>query len=324
MLRMPLSRLTYLSANATASYRTTYYSRSLDQNGDLTDTALTRQFLSLRSEFIGPVLTKIWDTPTRAATERMKHVIEPTFIVDYTTEIANQASVPITNDASDYVVGGATRVTYGLTNRLFYRSRPLEGERSQTREFLTVGVNQTFYTNPQSSLFDTTYVSYSRRPEAVELSPIALIARFSPTQSLDTTARVEYDVSGNGLQIFSLGSTMNAERTSGNISYSRQRPSPLSTVSSYVSGSSSLRLRDGRVTGLYALSWDVARGYVVSQTMAWAYMAQCCGFQAEAQIFSYPDSSGVPIPADKRFNISVVLAGLGSISSFFGGTFGGR
>ena len=51
----------------------------------------------------------------------MKHVIEPTFVVDYTTEIANQSSVPITNDASDYVVGGAARVTYGVTNRLFYR-----------------------------------------------------------------------------------------------------------------------------------------------------------------------------------------------------------
>ena len=117
---------------------------------------------------------------------------------------------------------------------------------------------------------------------------------------------------------------MNGERTSGNISYSRQRPSPLSTVSSYVSGSTSLRLREGRVTGMYALSWDVARAYVVSQTMAWSYMAQCCGFQAEAQVFSYPDSAGVPIPSDRRFNVSVVLAGLGSISSFFGGTFGGR
>ena len=85
---------------------------------------------------------------------------------------------------------------------------------------------------------------------------------------------------------------MNTLRTSGNVSYSRQRPSPLSTLSSYISGSSSLRLRDGRVTGLYALSWDVARRYVVSQTMAWTYMAQCCGFTAEAQIFSYPDTSG--------------------------------
>ena len=324
MLRIPLSRLTYLSANATASYHTTYYSRSLDSDGDLTDAALTRQFMSLRSEFIGPVLTKIWDTPMSASTERMKHVIEPTVIVDYTTEIANQASVPITNDASDYVVGGATRLTYGLTNRLFSRSRPIEGERSQTREFLTIGINQTFYTNPQSSLFDTNYVSYSRRPKAVELSPIALVTRFSPTQLLDTTARVEYDVSGFGLQILTVGGTMNGERTSSNISYSRQRPSPLSTISSYVSGSTSLRLREGRVTGMYALSWDVARAYVVSQTMAWSYMAQCCGFQAEAQVFSYPDSSGVPIPSDRRFNVSVVLAGLGSISSFFGGTFGGR
>ena len=323
MLRMPLSRLTYLSANATASYRTTYYSRSVDAKGDLTDAALTRQFLSLRSEFIGPVLTKIWDTPTRATTERMKHVIEPTFVVDYTTEIANQAQVPVLNDASDFVVGGAARVTYGLTNRLLYRSRPVEGDRSQTREFLTVGVNQTFYTNRQSSLFDTTYVSYSRRPRAVDLSPIAVTARFSPTLTLDTTARVEYDVSGNGLQIFTVGGTMGTLRTSGNISYSRQRPSPLSDVSSYVSGSSSVRLRDGRVTGLYALSWDVARSYVVSQTLAWTYMAQCCGIQADAQIFSYPLSSGIPIPSDRRINVSVVLAGLGSIPTFFGGAFGG-
>jgi LPS-assembly protein len=319
MLRLPLSRLTYLSANATASYRTTYYSRSVDDNGDLTDAALTRQFLSLRSEFIGPVLTKIWDTPDSAATERMKHVIEPTFIVDYTTEIANQASVPLLNDASDFVVGGAVRGTYGVTNRWFYRSRPAEGERSQTREFLTVGLNQTYYTNRQSSLFDTTYVSYSRRPKEVDLSPIALTARFSPTVSFDATTRLEYDVSGNGLQIFSVGGTMNTLRTSGNVSYSRQRPSPLSDVSSYVSGSSSVRLREGRVNGMYALSWDVARGYVVSQTMAWTYMAQCCGIQAEAQIFSFPAGSGIPIPSDRRINVSVVLAGLGRVPLFFGG-----
>jgi LPS-assembly protein len=323
MLRIPLSRLTYLSANSTASYRTTYYSRSLDASGKLTDAALTRQFLSLRSEFIGPVLTKIWDTPTRATTERMKHVIEPMFIVDYTTEIDNQALVPVLNDPSQYVVGGAARVTYGVTNRLFYRSRPADGQRSQTREFVTIGVNQTYYTNEQSSLFDTSYVSYSRRPEAIDLSPIAVTARFSPTLELDTTARAEYDVSGNGLQIFTVGGTMNTLRTSGNISYSRQRPSPESSLSSYISGSSSLRLRDGRVTGQYSLSWDLARQYVVSQTMAWTYMAQCCGFTAEAQIFSYPDNANVGIPADKRFNFSVVLAGLGSIPTFFGGAFGG-
>ena len=35
-LRVPLSRLTYLSANTSASYRSTYYSRSLDAAGLLT------------------------------------------------------------------------------------------------------------------------------------------------------------------------------------------------------------------------------------------------------------------------------------------------
>ncbi len=86
-------------------------------------------------------------------TERMKHVIEPTFAVDYTTEFANQLNVPKTNDAADYVVGGAARVTYGITNRLFYRGRPTEEVKGQTREFVTVGVQQSYYTNPDWRAF---------------------------------------------------------------------------------------------------------------------------------------------------------------------------
>ena len=64
----------------------------------LTSKNLLRQFLTVRTEVIGPVLTKIWDTPESTRTERMKHVIEPTFAVDYTTEFANQSLVPNTND----------------------------------------------------------------------------------------------------------------------------------------------------------------------------------------------------------------------------------
>jgi lipopolysaccharide assembly outer membrane protein LptD (OstA) len=322
MVRAPLSRLTFLSANASASTKTTYYSRSVDASNNLTDAALMRNFLNLRSEVIGPVLTKIWDTPNRAAIERMKHVIEPTFTTDYTTEIANQARVPLLNDASDFVVGGAARFTYGVTNRLFFKSRPSDTGRGQTREFLTVGLFQTYYTNSQSSLFDTTYVSYSRRPRAVSLSPVSLTTRFSPTLGFDTNVRAEYDVNGNGLQIFSVGSTIGSTRGSGSVNYSRQRPSPLSDITSYLSASTSLRMRQERVTAMYALSWDIARSYVQSQTMAWSYMAQCCGFQVEAQIFSFPPGSGYPVSADRRFNVSVVLAGLGRISSPFG-AFGG-
>ena len=74
--------------------------------------------------------------------------------------------MPNTNDVADQIVGGAARVTYGVTNRLFYRGRPTENAKGQTREFVTVGVQQTYYTDPLSSLYDTSYVSYNGRPKA--------------------------------------------------------------------------------------------------------------------------------------------------------------
>lgn len=321
-LRLPLSKLTYLSVNTSASYRSTYYSRSLDSVGNLVPVALLRQFLTLRSDFIGPVLTKIWDTPNSESTERMKHVVEPTFTGDYTTEIANQASVPTLNDPSDSVVGGTARFTYGLNNRLFYRGRAVGDARGTTREFMTIGLQQTYYSNREASRVDTSYVSYSRRPNAVDLSPIALTARVSPTTTFDANARLEYDVSGNGLQVLTAGGSVNGPTTSANVSYSRQRPSPAVEASSYLSGSTTLRLMTGRVSGAYALSWDIARAYVVSQTMMASYMAQCCGVQVEMQNFNYPTSTGLPISSDRRINFSIVLAGLGNFSNFFG-AFGG-
>jgi hypothetical protein len=106
------------------------------------------------------------------------------------------------------------------------------------------------------------------------------------------------------------------------MNYSRQRPTRASAVSSYLSGSTSLRMMQGRVGGTYALSWDIGRSYLVSQSIIASYMAQCCGFQIEAQNFNYQQQTGIPIPADRRINFSFVLAGLGSFSNFFG-AFGG-
>jgi len=325
-LRIPLSRLTYLSANTSASYRSTFYSRSYDQNKTLTSANLLRQFLNVRTEVIGPVLTKIWDTPESTRTERMKHVIEPAVGVDYISQFDNQARVPNTNDVSDQIVGGAARVTYGVTNRLFYRGRPAENaSRGITREFVTVGVQQTYYTDPLSSLYDTSYVSQNGRPKPISWSPIAVTGRFSPALGFDTNSRIEYDVNGNGLQALSTGATVSNLKASGNLTFSRTRPTPSTQPSSFLSGSTNLRMREGRVTSSYVISWDVARGYIVSQSVATSYMAQCCGIQAEFQNFNYQPNTGLTtfgLPADRRFNISLVLAGLGSISNFFG-AFGG-
>jgi hypothetical protein len=61
---------------------------------------------------------------------------------------------------------------------------------------------------------------------------------------------------------------------------------------------------------------------VVSQGVSVEYMAQCCGLRVEYQQFSFPSGLGLAIPSDRRMNVSVVLAGLGTFSNAFG-AFGG-
>jgi hypothetical protein len=215
------------------------------------------------------------------------------------------------------------KFTYGLTNRLIARTRGTGDARGSTREFLTVGVQQTYYTNPETSRFDTSYVSYSGRPKPIDLSPIALIARVSPTPVIDANARVEYDVTGNGLQILTAGSTITTGSGSSNVSFSRQRFTPLSEVSSYLTGSSSWRFAEGRMSAFYGLNWDIDAKYIYSQSLGGTYLGQCCGVQADFQIVNFLPSVSSPIPSDRRLNFSFVLAGLGTFSNFFG-LFGGQ
>ena len=321
-LRAPLSKLTFLAVNTTATYRTTLYSRSLNASGQLVPESLRRQYFSTRTEAVGPVFTKIWDTPGLATVQRMKHVIEPTFALEYITPFADQSSVPrVSVDPTDYVVGDSTRMTYGLTNRLLYRSRDEEGgARGTTREFVTVGIQQTYYTNPQSSLYDSSYVTGTGRARAVSLSPVALIARVSPSTGFDSNTRIEYDVNGNGLQSFTTGTNISLRHISTNTSFNRQHFSSTFKPTSYLSASTSLNGRQFR--GTYALQWNIGLGYVMSQSLIASYMAQCCGLQFEIQNYSYPPNSGYPVTADRRFNFGFVLAGLGTFSNFFG-AFGG-
>ena len=57
-LRVPLSRLTFLSVNTSADYRTTYYSRSAGPTGGTVSDPYLRQYMSLRTDVVGPVFTR--------------------------------------------------------------------------------------------------------------------------------------------------------------------------------------------------------------------------------------------------------------------------
>jgi LPS-assembly protein len=322
-LRVALSRLSFLTLNTSASYRTTYYTRSADLSGQITDEALTRSYLSLRADVVGPVLAKIWDTPGSGFSERMKHLIEPTFSFEYVPAINNAAGVPTLSDSTDVILGGATRFTYGLNNRLLYRARSLDGTAGSTIQFLTIGIQQTAYLTPKASLNDNEYVSTSFRSDAVDLSDIALSIKMTPSTRFDSTTRLEYDLTGGGLHVITTGTTAQMGQGTTSVNYSRYRRLPTSRPESSLSWSTALNLLEGRARGAYALTWDIGRAGILSQTIGMSYLAQCCGIQADFQKFKFPQSSAnFPIASDRRFNVSFVLAGLGTFSNFFG-AFGG-
>jgi LPS-assembly protein len=315
-IRVPLSRLTFLSVNTSATYRTTRYSRRAATTGStLRDQSYLRQYSSLRSDIVGPVFTRIWDLQSGWA-ERLKHVIEPAFTVDFTSQISDYTSTPKNgSDVSDFVVSGSTKFTYGLTNRLFYRSHTVDGVRGQTREFVTVGIQQTHYSNPESSRYDSAYQSSLSSQRVSDLSPIALTTRISPSGLLDVNSKLEYDVSGRGLASASAGGTLNLGTASANLNYSH------TSSSDYVYGGTTWRWLGDRANLTYAMNWDITRSLLQSQNVTASYLAQCCGLQVEFQKYNY--GSGIPVSSDRRFNFGFVLAGLGTFSNFFG-AFGAR
>jgi LPS-assembly protein len=322
-LRAALSRLSFLSFNTSASYRATYYSRSADSQGRVIDEPLFRRYLSLRSDVVGPVLAKIWDTPDSGYSERMKHLVEPTFAIEYIPTISNSGSVLTLSDSSDEIPGGSTRLTYGVNNRFLARARATDGSAGTTIQFLTVGVQQTYYVTERASLNDTQYVSTGLRSRAVDLSDIAINVKVTPGERFDSTTRLEYGVHGEGLHVLRTGTTAQLGDGSTTVSYSRQRRASNARPESSLTWGTNMELLQGRTRGSYSLTWDIGRSAILNQSVGLSYLAQCCGIEAEFQQFKYPQSSSnFPIPADRRFNVSFVLAGLGTFSNFFG-AFGG-
>ena len=327
--RAPLSTLPYLQVNATAGYRTTYFSESLaDDLKTQVEVPITRNYGDMRLEVVGPVFSRVFN-PQNAIADRMKHVVEPNFSVQHRTTIANQDRIPRTSGAYDIIIGGTTQMNYGLTNRLLVRKDAAgQPQSGAPRELLSVSMRQTYYTNAEASTFDTSY-SYglgNRDPNA--FSPISINARATPSDPLAIDYRLEYDpvpVDENSPKLLgmSLNGTLRTAIADVTAGWSRQAFASIDRQippSHLIQSSANLRIRNfgGNVT----FNYDIARSTLLNQRYVAFYNPQCCGVSFEFQSFNYPDSSRFLMPRDRRFNISFTLAGVGSFSNLLG-AFGG-
>jgi LPS-assembly protein len=337
-VRIPYTRLQWLTVNTVVNWRDTIYSRSYDLDpltgqpladaGNqpiIVDEALNRSYFTIDSQMSGPVFNRIFDTPGNGYAEKFKHSIEPFFNVRRVTAIDNYNQ--IIKLADDWDVGGNTQYTYGLVNRLYAKRRsPIAGQPSQPRTILTVDLRQTYYTVARAAQVDAQYGSSNGGVPTSNFSPVALTVSAQPTNEFSANARAEFDSRYRALRTVNVSATYAwSSRLQSNVIWSKKGFIPElagfndpNALDQAVGSTSTVRTRDNKYGTIYSFNYDVLRGYMIQQRISGFYNAQCCGVAAEYQTFHFGNSNISTIPSDHRFFMSFTLAGLGNFSPFNG------
>ncbi len=324
-LRFPFTHWPFLTMNSSVSWRNTWWERSKDPaTGQPLADSVSRRFFDLQAAFTGPTFTRVFNTPGGGYAEKYKHIIEPNVTVQRITAIDVFDRI-LQNDGTDTIVGSVTRVNYGLTNRLYAKLR----ETGAPREIMSLVLAQTFYTDANAAAYDRYYQSSYHGLTPSRLSPIAAAFRISFTDNTQAEVRTEYDTKFTAIRTVSASGAHHQGRwldVTGSWSlrrYIKGLPGfdDPKRKDHYLNASTNLRTPRNRLGTAYNFSWDIGRGSLLQQRITGYYNAQCCGVAAEFQAYNFASGlrtiSGVP--QDKRFTISVTLAGIGTFSPPFGG-----
>ncbi len=332
VIRYPFTKWAFLTANSTLAYRTTYWSESKVDNVQV-EQPIWRRYFDMRSDIIGPVFNRIWNTPDNGYAEKFKHMIEPVFTIDRTTAIDNRDEI-VFLDSVDSVVGNTTSFTYGINNR-FYAKRAgniTDPRVERTPEILTVAIKQTYYTDPRAARVDGGYGSSFTGTQASTLSPVSLQVRGAPTVNVNGSLRLDYDTTYHAIRTISAdGRFEHGGWVQAIVGWSQRRFieelqgfNDPNRLDHYLNAFSMVHTPSDRVGGSYSFNYDFLHDRFLQQRYLIYYNAQCCGFGFEYQTYDFTGiKSRVAVPKDTRWNISFTLAGVGSFSNFFGSMGGG-
>jgi LPS-assembly protein len=327
-VRYPFKRWPFLTVNSTLSWRETFYTRSLDPTDDsVIDSSVNRNYFTVAAQLVGPVFTRVWNTPDNGYAERFKHTIEPYLNLQRTSSIDNYDQI-VKIESIDQIYGGTTSYTYGLNNR-FYAKRRI-GQTSQALEILAVEIGQTYYSNPAASQVDPRYSTSTTVTTPNNFSPVAINVRATPTQTVNASLRAEIDSKYHELRSMSASGTYNWRQqlltTAGwsHTFYIEELPgfNNPDTLSHYLQMQNTLQTRDRRYGAVYQFNYDIKKHALLQERISAFYNAQCCGIAFEYQRYNFTGLPQYVVPADHRFFLSFTLAGLGNFSPFNGGLSG--
>ena len=330
-VRFPWRKFPFFTVNSSLGWRYTWWSESQNPvTGQSIPQAISRSYFDLQARIVGPVLNRIWNTPDSGYAEKIKHSVEPWVNLQRVTSIDLDNRI-VRLDSTDFIVGGTTRMTYGLNNRVFAR-RTGGADGGRSREIVNVGIRQTYYTNSLASVVDPNYSTSFGTVVPQRLSPVSLAARVSPSDSLNATFRTEFNTYVKSLMTLGAAGTYSlGDNALVSAGWSQRRyiknlagyDDPTRT-NHFLNADASLRFSQNRYGGGVSFNYDLKNAYFLQRRFLAYYNAQCCGVTAEFQTFNFGgyNYGGVYRPTvqqDRRFSISISLAGIGSFSPPFGG-----
>lgn len=319
-VRAPIGRLPFLRITANAGMRFTYWSEQLSASGAQVQTPLHRQLFDAGATFTGPTFSRIFDTPSSKYATRWKHVIEPSLNISKTTAFADFGKVP-RNDGVDYLVGGVTNVTYGLSNSLLAK-RPTSSGTSAANEIASIQVRQTYYSTAAAASYDPQYQTSLGASSISKWSPMSISARVQPASVFNLQAQAEYDTTHKEIRSTSIGGGVQSRLANVNASWSKQFfvkglsgfDNPNALYHS-LNASANLRTQDNHLGANWSWSYDFQQKRQLQQRVVAHYSSQCCGIAAEFQTRYLGLST---IQQDHIFNLSFSLAGIGTFSNLLG------
>jgi LPS-assembly protein len=345
-LSLPMS-LSFLQVTPQIEGRYTYYSDSLDENGDPTGSVLRRSYFESSVEMRGPTFARVYNTPGNFYSEKYKHVIGPEFVYRYRSGVEDFSNI-LRFDAVD-IVRNTNQIQYSIVQSLLAK-RPVSGVKAlplrgaqgragaganaapargvskgdapaggkeQPYEFLTWRVGQTYYEDPASREFDHAYSSNGFASEgASHLSPLQSQLDFQPSPRFRTNFDLEYDLNDGVLRSLSLGANLVGERASLQASWSRSesflRNERTIPARSSVRGTGRLDLLPRRLRLEVQGNYDFVLRRMLQSSSRLRYDVQCCGFLAEVIRYDFNER------IEQQFRFSIELANIGSFGNFNG------
>jgi hypothetical protein len=325
-IRVPFTRWPFLTINSSAAWRNTWWTESwVPDTHEPLDERISRRYFDLSSSITGPVFNRIFNTPGGGYAEKYKHVIEPSVTFQRVTAVDEFDRI-VYIDGVDSVVGGTTRIAYGLTNRLYAKRRE-GGAQAIPREIASLSLAQSYYTDARAAQYDQYYQTGFTGARRSPFSPLAAVVRVSPVAELNGELRAEYDTRFKALRSINASGSWRRPRIDTTVNWSQYRfiddqtgivdPNRRDHV---VRAATTLRTDRNRFGGTYSFNLDLFRNTLIEQRIVGYYNAQCCGIGFEYQTFNFGrfGSTVGGVSQDRRFNISFTLAGIGTFSNPLG------